>query len=87
MPPDSTITATKTHPLHPQGAPPATRQRQAGQLLAVITSVCIVGFATGITVPWVSLALHAAGFSPTLIGLAAAAPAIGTLLVVPFITP
>jgi MFS family permease len=57
------------------------------QLLAVIASVCIVGFATGLTLPWVSLALTAAGASPTMVGIAAAAPAIGTLLIAPFVTP
>jgi MFS family permease len=83
MPLDTITTA----PRPPQDPHPVPRRQHAAQLLAVIASVCIVGFATGITVPWLSLALHAAGVSPTRIGLAAAAPAIGTLLVVPFITP
>jgi len=87
MPLDTTTNAPQTAQRHPQDSHPAHRRQHAAQLLAVIASVCIVGFATGITVPWVSLALHAAGVSPTRIGLAAAAPAIGTLLVVPFITP
>lgn len=77
----------ETAALSPATDPAHSPSRHPAQLLAVIASVCIVGFATGITVPWVSLALHAAGVNPTRIGLAAAAPAIGTLLVVPFITP
>jgi MFS family permease len=54
-------------------------------LLAVIASVAVAGFATGLTIPLVSLRLNAQGSNELLVGLMAAAPAFGFVLTAPFV--
>lgn len=54
-------------------------------LLAVIASVATAGFATGLTIPLVSFRLHALGHNELVVGLMAAAPALGFMLSAPFI--
>lgn len=58
---------------------------RTGMLLAVIVSVAVAGFATGLTVPLVSLRLNAQGSNELLVGLMAAAPALGFVLTAPFV--
>lgn len=55
--------------------------------IAVITSVAVVGFALGLTIPLVSLRLYAEGHSELLIGVMAAMPALGLILVAPLLRP
>lgn len=54
-------------------------------LLAVIASVAVAGFATGLTIPLVSLRLNAQGSNELLVGLMAAAPALGFVLTAPLV--
>ncbi|MBP2473588.1 MFS family permease [Crossiella equi] len=51
--------------------------------VAAISTVAVVGLATGLAIPLVSLRLGAAGASGTLVGLAAALPALGILCAAP----
>lgn len=64
---------------------PALRSGLLG-VLAVIASVAIVGLATGFSVPLVSLRLAATGTDTTIIGVMAAMPALGILLIAPIVT-
>ncbi len=59
--------------------------KQWGTLIAVIVSIAIVGFVTGFTVPLVSLKLASANTTARMIGIMAAMPALGFLLVTAFI--
>jgi MFS family permease len=52
---------------------------------AVIISVAVVGFATGLTIPLVSLRLYQRGHEEWLIGLMAAAPALGFVASAPLL--
>ena len=54
-------------------------------LMAVIGSVAVAGFATGLSIPLVSLRLNAQGHNELIIGLMAAAPALGFMLTAPFV--
>lgn len=54
-------------------------------MLAIIGSIAVVGFATGLTVPMVSLRLHHQGFNEFVIGVLAAAPALGMILSAPLV--
>ncbi len=56
-----------------------------GMLIAVVVSVAVAGFSTGLTIPLVSLRLNMHGNSELLIGLMAAAPALGFVLTAPFV--
>ena len=55
------------------------------QLWAVITTVATAGFATGLTIPLVSLRLDASGHNELVVGLMAAALALGFVLAAPFV--
>jgi MFS family permease len=58
--------------------------RQA-MFFAVIVSVAVAGFATGLTIPLVSLRLDGQGYNEFVVGLMAAAPALGFVLTAPFV--
>lgn len=60
-------------------------EHRTRQLWAVITTVATAGFATGLTMPLVSLRLDASGHSELLVGLMAAALALGFVLAAPFV--
>ncbi|WP_085317786.1 MFS transporter [Derxia lacustris] len=64
---------------HALPAAPATATRHA-DLAAVISSIAIVGIATGLTAPLVTVRMTAAGHSAEAIGLMAALPAVGLTL-------
>src|SRR6202050_1613904 len=48
-------------------------------LITAIGSICVVGLATGLTLPLVSLRLTQAGAAPAVIAAMAALPALGTI--------
>jgi MFS family permease len=52
---------------------------------AVIISVAVVGFATGFTIPLVSLRMAQQGYNELLIGLMAAVPALGFIVSAPIV--
>lgn len=54
-------------------------------IVVLIITMAVVGFTTGSTIPTVSLRLHDWGFSDLVIGVFAAAPALGNILVIPFV--
>lgn len=60
-----------------------TERRRA--LVAVITSISVVGLALGLSIPLASLILERRGVDSGLIGLTAAMPALGILFFSPFI--
>jgi len=69
-----------THePQEPNPAAPRTRTDR-GALLAAIASISVMGLATGLTLPLVSLRLFEAGAPAGLIAVFAALPAVGTIL-------
>ncbi|MCK2240364.1 MULTISPECIES: MFS transporter [unclassified Crossiella] len=55
--------------------------------VAAVSTVAVVGLATGLAIPLVSLRLAAAGASGTVIGAAAALPALGILFAAPLTGP
>lgn len=52
---------------------------------AVIISIAVVGFATGLTIPLVSLRMYGQGYDELLIGIMAAVPALGFVLSAPLL--
>ncbi|MGE0023525.1 MAG: MFS transporter, partial [Hyphomicrobium sp.] len=54
-------------------------------LVALFSSVLVVGVAFAGIVPWISLALERRGVDPTTIGIVAAASPVGIMIMAPFV--
>lgn len=60
-------------------------ERGLKEIIAVMASASIVGFATGFSIPYVTLKLVSQNVEAEMIGLMAAMPALGILMIAPFV--